>query len=98
MVCIRMPNGDLRMCIDPKDLNNNKIREYYQIPTRDEITSEMAGSKYFSKLDAPQGFWQLELHEESIACSRKHMAFTASKGCLLEYALPQKCTTGPWGT
>lgn len=53
------------MCMDPKDLNNSIKREHYQIPTRDEITSEMAGAKYFSKLDASQGFWQLKLHEDS---------------------------------
>ncbi|KAE8291509.1 Retrovirus-related Pol polyprotein from transposon 17.6 Protease [Larimichthys crocea] len=65
MVCVRKTNGELRVCMDPKDLNNNIKREHYQIPTRDEITSEMAGAKYFSKLDASQGFWQLKLHEDS---------------------------------
>lgn len=65
MVCVRKPNGDLRVCMDPKDLNNNIKREHYQIPTRDEITSDMAGAKYFSKLDVSQGFWQLKLHEDS---------------------------------
>ena len=58
MVCVRKPNGDLRICKDPKDLNNNIKREHYQIPTRDEITSQMAGAKNFSELDASQGFWQ----------------------------------------
>lgn len=53
------------MCLDPRDLNNNINREHYQIPTRDKITSGMAGAQYFSKLDASQGFWQLKLHEDS---------------------------------
>lgn len=35
------------------------------IPKREEITSEMAGAKYFTKLDASQGFWQLKLDESS---------------------------------
>lgn len=65
MVCVKKPNGDLRVCMDPKDLNANIKREHYQIPTRDEITREMAGAKYFSKLDASQGFWQIRLHEDS---------------------------------
>ena len=65
MVIVRKSNGELRVCMDPKDLNNNIKREHYQIPTRDEITSEMAGAKYFSKLDASQGFWQIKLHEDS---------------------------------
>ena len=65
MVCVTKQSGDLRVCLDPKDLNANIKREHYQIPTRDEITSEMAGAQFFSKLDASQGFWQMKLHEDS---------------------------------
>ncbi len=65
MVCVKKANGDLRVCMDPKDLNSNIQREHYQIPTREEIISEMAGAKFFTKLDASQGFWQLKLHKDS---------------------------------
>lgn len=66
MVCVKKQTGVLRLCMDPKDLNANIKREHYQThPTREEITSEMAGAKFFSKLDASQGFWQLKLHEDS---------------------------------
>lgn len=58
MVVTKKKNGELRTCMDPKDLNENIKREYYQIPTREEIISEMAGATYFTKLDASQGFWQ----------------------------------------
>lgn len=51
--------GDLRVCLDPKDLNENIKVEHYQIPKREEIMNEMAGAKLFSKLDASHGFWQL---------------------------------------
>ena len=43
----------------------NIKRGHYQIPTREEIISDMAGAKYVSKLDASQGFWQLKLDESS---------------------------------
>lgn len=65
MVCVKKKNGDLRVCMDPRDLNASIKREHYQIPKREEITSEMTGAQYFSKLDASQGFWQLKLHEDS---------------------------------
>lgn len=65
MVITKKKNDELRMCMDPKDLNENIKREYYQIPTREEIISEMAGTNYFTKLDASQGFWQLKLDESS---------------------------------
>lgn len=65
MVCVKKRNGDLRVCMDPKDLNDNIKREHYQIPKREEIMNEMSGAKYFTKLDASQGFWQIRLDEDS---------------------------------
>ncbi len=65
MVCVKKKNGYLRVCMDPQDLNGNIKREHYQIQKREEITREMTGAQYFSKLDASQGFWQLKLHEDS---------------------------------
>lgn len=53
---MKKKNGDLRINMDPKDLNENIKHEHYQIPKREEITSEMAGARYFTKLDASQGF------------------------------------------
>lgn len=65
MVCVKKKSGDLRVCMDPNDLNENIKREHYQIPKREGITSEMAGASFFTKLDASQGFWQLKLDESS---------------------------------
>lgn len=65
MVITKKKNGELRICMDPKDLNESIKREHYQIPTHEEIISEMSGASYFTKLDASQGFWQLKLEESS---------------------------------
>lgn len=78
-------------CMDPKDLNNNIKREHYQIPTRDEITSDMAGAKYFSKLDASQGFWQLKLHEDST----KYCTFSTPYGRYSFQRLPFGICSAP---
>ncbi len=65
MVITQKKNGELRIWMDPKDLNEHIKREHYQIPTREEIISEMSGASYFMMLDASQGFWQLKLEESS---------------------------------
>ncbi|GAA6101343.1 uncharacterized protein K02A2.6-like [Tachysurus ichikawai] len=66
ITCVKKRNSpELRVCLDPKDLNENIKREHYQIPKREEILSDMAGAKYFSKLDTSHGFWQLKLDPES---------------------------------
>jgi hypothetical protein len=65
MVVVKKPNGGLRICLDPKDLNAAIHREHYQLPTRDEIFAEINGAQMFSKLDASQAFWQIKLSDES---------------------------------
>ena len=65
MVVNEKKSGKLRICIDPRDLNKVIEREPYQLPTQQEITSRLAGARYFSKLDATSGYWQIPLDEES---------------------------------
>ncbi len=55
----------VRICLDPKDLNNAIEREHYPMRTIDDITDKLTGAKYFSKLDANCGYWQIQLDDES---------------------------------
>lgn len=65
LVIVEKPNKDLRICMDPMDLNQCIKREHYHLPHKSEILSEMAGAKFFSKMDAAQGFYQCKLDEQS---------------------------------
>ena len=65
MVTVIKPNGKLRICIDPRDLNKAIRREYYPMRTIEEISARMPNAKYFSVLDASSGFWQVKLDHES---------------------------------
>ena len=65
MVIVEKPNKTLRICLDARNLNTAVIREHFQLPTIEEITSRMSGAKVFSKLDANHGYWQLKLDSES---------------------------------
>ena len=59
------PNGELRVCLDPKRLNQNLKRCPHKIPTLEEINPDFADAKYFSKLDAKAGYWSVTLSKES---------------------------------
>ena len=65
MVTIIKPNGKLRICIDPRDLNKAVKRDYYPMTTIDEIVTRMPNAKVFSVLDARSGFWQVKLDTPS---------------------------------
>ena len=58
--------GDkIRICIDPKDLNRAIMREHFPLKTIDDVLANMPNAKYFSKLDAVSGFWQIQLDDRS---------------------------------
>ena len=53
---VEKKSGQLRICIDPRDLNKVIFREYHHLPTQEEISTILAGAKYFSHLDAKPAF------------------------------------------
>ena len=65
LVYRRKPNGQLRICLDPKDLNKAIRREHHAIPTLEEILPKLAGAKFFSIVDAKCGYWNVNLDLES---------------------------------
>ncbi|CAH1252634.1 RTL1 [Branchiostoma lanceolatum] len=65
LVTVSKPSGKLRICIDPRDLNEALKRSHYPAPTIDDLTPELRKAKVFSVLDAKNGYWQVVLDEES---------------------------------
>jgi len=65
IVVVEKPNGSLRICLDPQDLNRVLKRPHYPMRTLDEVTSRLKGAKYFSIFDARSGYWSIKLTEES---------------------------------
>ncbi|XP_021368026.1 uncharacterized protein K02A2.6-like, partial [Mizuhopecten yessoensis] len=66
LVVVKKPeSGKLRVCIDPKDLNKAILRPHYPTKTLEDVLPEISGAKYFSKLDAKSGYWNIKLDEES---------------------------------
>ncbi|GBN40363.1 Uncharacterized protein K02A2.6, partial [Araneus ventricosus] len=65
LVIVEKPNGNLRLCLDPRDLNKVIKREHYQIPSADDIISRLEGKKIFSVVDLKDGFWHVPLDEVS---------------------------------
>ncbi len=64
MVVVDKP-GKLRICLDPKDLNQHLQRSHYPIPTIEDILPDLKNAKIFSVLDARNGFWHVKLDKES---------------------------------
>ena len=67
MVVAPKAKGKVRICVDCTKLNNYVCRELHIhiLTTVDETLSKLPGAKFFSKLDANSGFWQISLRDNS---------------------------------
>ena len=58
-------DGSLRICLDPRKLNQSLKRCPHKVPTLEELNPAFSEAKYFSKLDAKAGYWSVHLEEAS---------------------------------
>jgi hypothetical protein len=59
------PDGSLRVCLDPRYLNQFLVRPIHPFPDVDRIFSRVRGHRYFAKIDLTSGFWNLKLDAKS---------------------------------
>ena len=63
----RKPNREVRVCLDPSNLNKAIIREHHKPMMVEEIAHELAGATVYTKADALKAFLQIHLtHEASL--------------------------------
>ncbi|XP_022785752.1 uncharacterized protein K02A2.6-like [Stylophora pistillata] len=65
MVVIKKSNGKIRLCIDPKPLNKALRRNHFPLPVIDDLLPLLTNAKVFSVVDAKNGFWHVQLDDES---------------------------------
>ena len=52
MVAVKKNNGKVRICIDPRDLNESIMRKHYPLPTFEEVATRLSKARLFSVFDA----------------------------------------------
>ena len=55
----------LRICLDPRDLNEALERQPYHTHSVDEITAKLQGMTVFTIVDFKKGYWMVVLHPDS---------------------------------
>ena len=55
-----IPGKRIRICLDPRELNEAFIREPYYTWWVDELTTKFHGLQYFSVVNMKKGFWQVK--------------------------------------
>jgi len=79
--------GKWRICVDLTKLNLGVKRQIFQLPKIDYELGLLNGAKYFSKLDAKNGFWQIKLAEESKDLTTFLTPFGRFRFCRLPFGI-----------
>ena len=87
LVVVENPDGSLRLCLDPRDLNKAIKREHFQLPTFEDISTRLAGATHFTKLDAKKGYWQIPLDKESTKLTTMNTPFGRYKFLRLPFGI-----------
>jgi hypothetical protein len=86
--------GKLRICIDQKHLNQNIKRSHYPLPTIEDLLPDLSKAKIFCVVDAKNGFWHVELDDESSYLTTFNTRLDAiiGSGCPLAFHRLQRST------
>jgi len=63
-VFVRKKSGDIRLCVDYRELNKKTQKDTYPLPIPDEVQDKLARSKVFSTLDLQCGYWQMPVNPQ----------------------------------
>jgi len=64
LVPVRKKNGEIRICIDFRNLNRVSLKDHYPLPKMDHILKRVVGSQRISTLDGFSGYNQVVMHSE----------------------------------
>ena len=84
IVPTRNKNGEIRLCIDFRNLNRVSLKDNYPLPKMDHILQKVVGSHRISTLDGFSGYNQILVHLDD----QKKIVFTTPWGTFMYAKMP----------
>ena len=84
LVFVRKKTGEIRLCIDFRDLNKASLKDNYPLPKMDHIFQRVVGSRRISLLDGYSGYNQILVHPDD----QLKTSFTTPWGTFIYVKMP----------
>ena len=76
IVLVKKKSGELRLCLDFRELNKLVVRDRYPLPLIDDQLDSLKNKRFFTKLDLQSAFHHVKLTDDST----KYTAFVTPMG------------------
>ncbi|KAL9227892.1 hypothetical protein vseg_003531 [Gypsophila vaccaria] len=63
---VKKKDGNMRLCIDYRELNKVTVKNRYPLPRIDDLFYQLKGADTFSKIDLRSGYHQILVRKEDI--------------------------------
>ena len=84
LVPTRKKTGEIRLCVDLRNLNQVSLKDHYPLPNMDHILQRVVGSSRISLLDGFSGFNHILVHPDD----QDKTAFTTPWGTFKYVKMP----------
>jgi hypothetical protein len=84
LVPVRKKNGEIRLCVDFRNLNRSSLKDNYPLPKMDHILERVVGANRMFMIDGFSGYNQITMNEQD----REKTAFTTPWGTFMYDKMP----------
>jgi hypothetical protein len=84
LVPVRKKSGEIRLCVDFRNLNRVSLKDNYPLPKMDHILQKVVGSQKISMLDGFSGYNQIMVHPDD----QEKTTFTTPWGTFMYAKMP----------
>jgi hypothetical protein len=84
LVLVRKKNGEIRLCVDFRNLNKSSLKDNYPLPKMDHVLEKVVGATRMSMIDGFSGYNQIAVSEPD----KEKTAFTTPWGTFMYDKMP----------
>jgi hypothetical protein len=84
LVSIRKKNGEIRLCVDFRNLNRSSLKDNYPLPKMDHVLEKVVRANRMSMIDRFSGYNQIAVHEDD----KEKTTFTTPCGTFMYDKMP----------